>query len=135
MFLLINTVDEKPYVALAKSAKIIGVDFLKGEGAKRSEDATLAIKRVCAKYKIKLNKISVVGAVTGPGSFSASRAGVAVANALGYALTLKVVGVHKKQADKVEDFLVAVLKAESKTKTASLIMPTYDSQPNITIKK
>lgn len=50
------------------------------------------IKDVCNEAKINLKDISEVEVSTGPGSYTGLRVGVAVANALGFALGVKVNG-------------------------------------------
>ncbi len=52
--------------------------------------------------KLGLKKVTEIEVVTGPGSFTGLRVGVAVANALGYALKVPVNGKKASSLDLVE---------------------------------
>lgn len=56
------------------------------------------IDRILKRNKIKLKEISSIEVNCGPGSFTGTRVGVSVANALGFALNLPVNGKKGKIA-------------------------------------
>ena len=67
----------------------------------------------------------------GPGAFSAVRGGVIVANLLARLLKKPLVGVHAADA---EDLKMLAGRLESgRLAASSYVMPTYVSEPNITV--
>lgn len=83
--------------------KILGVLLLAGkdvfmyygkEGARRhASDILTAVDGLLAENGVLLKDLQYIGVVTGPGSFTGIRIGVATANALAYALQIPVVSV------------------------------------------
>jgi len=71
-------------------------------------------------------KPSLIGVVSGPGAFSATRTGVALANALAYAWNIKIVALNQAQFDS-NDPLPPGLKPP--------VAVHYGMLPNITVKK
>ncbi len=71
-------------------------------------------------------KLQRLGVVAGPGAFSATRTGVALANALAYAWNIPLAGLSKRQFD-----LDAPIPGGSR-RPVSVI---YGAAPNITKKK
>ncbi len=71
-------------------------------------------------------KPRAIGAVTGPGAFSATRTGVALANALAYAWGIKIVALDRAQFDANEPLPPGV-------KPPAAVH--YGMAPNITKKK
>lgn len=65
--------------------------------SRRDQDVLLLIDEIIKEQKIQLQDLTAIEVVTGPGSFTGLRVGVAVANALGYALDIPVNG--KKSND------------------------------------
>lgn len=61
----------------------------------RDQDVLSLIDQIMAKAKISLKDIKAIKVNVGPGSFTGTRVGVAVANALAFSLGIKVNG--KKQ--------------------------------------
>lgn len=58
-----------------------------------------AIVKILKKNKISFKDLSAVNVATGPGSFTGTRVGVAVANAVGFALNIPVNGKLDKIAE------------------------------------
>ena len=56
------------------------------------------IVKILKKNKLKFSELTAIEVNVGPGSFTGTRVGVAVANALGYALNLPVNGKKGKIA-------------------------------------
>lgn len=75
---------------------------------------------------------SLVGIIvaTGPGPYSSLRAGVAVANSLGYALKIPVVGVSG--AWPMRELLKRGSRALRRAKPGAIVSPKYGRAPNIT---
>ncbi|MEX2028228.1 MAG: tRNA (adenosine(37)-N6)-threonylcarbamoyltransferase complex dimerization subunit type 1 TsaB [Candidatus Curtissbacteria bacterium] len=59
------------------------------------------IVKILKKQKAALGDISEIKVETGPGSFTGTRVGAAVANALGYALDIPVNGKKGKMAEPI----------------------------------
>lgn len=105
---------------------------------KAAESLNEMIAEVLKKNKKKLEDISGIGVITGPGSFTATRIAVTVANALSYALKVPVLGFplsaiagsfdEKKARDYIFDHIDSVKEGEMAT-------PYYDKEPNITLSK
>jgi tRNA A37 threonylcarbamoyladenosine modification protein TsaB len=102
----------------------------------RLDDGKKTVRRVYVCYAdaafaklIKLiagARIERVGAVIGPGAFSATRTGVALVNAVAYGLGVPVVGLSREQFD-----AAAPVPAGIKSPVAV----RYGAPPNITKKK
>ena len=71
-------------------------------------------------------KPKILGAVTGPGAFSATRTGVALMNALAYGLNIPIAALSRAQFDSSEPLPPA---------TKPPIAVHYGMPPNITMKK
>ncbi len=68
-------------------------DLIKQEMDKQKAQVVLPmVDALLRKHKLKLADIDEIHAETGPGSFTGLRVGVAVANALGFALKIPVNG-------------------------------------------
>lgn len=90
MKLSIDTSDNKKTVA--------GLDNYRLEkptGASKSQQVLKLINQILKKNKKTLNDITEIEVETGPGSFTGLRVGVAVANALAWALGIKVNGKER----------------------------------------
>ena|SRR3989344_5104494 len=112
MDLVIDTTERgKIKLALFHQHKLLAK--LEKETDKVSEFILLEIERLLKKSKIKLHDLEQISVNPGPGGFSSTRTGVAVANALAYALGIPVA---ESQSGKIKE----------------MIVPKYDKQPNIT---
>lgn len=67
-------------------------DLLSIEQKPGSQTLLLAIDKILKKHKKTLSDVKSVKVNTGPGSFTGTRVGVSVANALGFALGVSVNG-------------------------------------------
>lgn len=83
-------------------------ELVKTYSAPRDQDILGAIKQLMDEQKISWKQITEIEVNPGPGSFTGSRLGVAIANALAFALNLKVNGSNPP------------------------VEPVYSSAPNIT---
>lgn len=74
---------------------IVGLDdnrLEKATGPDKSQQVLLLIDKILKSQKKKISEITQIEVVTGPGSFTGLRVGVAVANALAFALKISVNG-------------------------------------------
>jgi tRNA A37 threonylcarbamoyladenosine modification protein TsaB len=75
---------------------------------------------------IKKNRPSLIAVVNGPGAFSATRNGVAIANALAYGWGVSIAAISKEQFDSPLPIT---------RKGSASVVVVYGSEPNITKKK
>jgi len=94
-----------------------------------SDRALAIVDHVLQKNKIQINKLNAVVVVRGPGSFTAVRTGLIIANTLGTLLHIPVSGVVAK--NKLEEKEVIRLSS-IKTKVGITVKPWYGKSPNIT---
>jgi len=94
--LVIDTTDNKKTIV-----KLIAHDFvdeIAEENVPRSQVTLVLIDRLLKKNNLKPTDIEEIEVNTGPGSFTGTRVGVAIANALGFGLEVKVNGSKTKNA-------------------------------------
>lgn len=91
VILSINTTNnKKTIIGLSFDGK---EDVLEKEVETRSSQETLSlINEILKKHNLSIKDITEIQVHAGPGSFTGTRVGVAVANALGFALGLPVNG-------------------------------------------
>jgi tRNA threonylcarbamoyl adenosine modification protein YeaZ len=89
-----------------------------------SETLLDKITELLKKQELTFRDLTKLGVVVGPGHFSRIRSGVTTANALAFALNIKVIGVL---AGTVTDWR----KLYSKT-GVKMVKPVYGREPNIT---
>ncbi len=94
--LIIDTTDNKLTVIKLMTGKI-EVE-LKSPQKTKSQETLLLIEKIAKKNNMKLSEIDEIIVNTGPGSFTGTRIGVSIANALGFGLDIKVNGSKSKQA-------------------------------------
>lgn len=115
MELLIDT-TERGVIILELHAGTKKLASLKKFTHKISEDLLVELARLLQKKKLLLSEVGKILVNPGPGGFSSTRTGVAVANALGLALHVPVA-----------DFKTGTIR--------EVILPKYDRQANITNSK
>ncbi|KKQ80081.1 MAG: Universal protein YeaZ [Parcubacteria group bacterium GW2011_GWC2_38_7] len=135
MYLIISTDKNSHFsVAWAKS-KIEKIVTVK-KSFKQTELLLKTISSVCDFKKLKGIIVN-----QGPGEFSALRIGISTANALTFALSLPIVGICLKvdlettEKEKIELLWQEGKKKIVKVKKSKIILPYYDKEPNITVKK
>ncbi len=89
MILLINTATYISFVGIASEKKIIKKKVWEAN-LRQSEELLPIVKKLVGK-----NKIDGIVVVTGPGSYTGLRVGIATANALAFGWNCKVVGVDR----------------------------------------
>lgn len=132
MMLIINTAP-KDYFEIILARKKTDYKSLKVKGSfNQAEKVLPTIDKLLTKQEIKKENLRGIGVVVGPGGFTSVRIGVAVANGLGYGLSLPIAGIkadefsdNRQLVEKVFDYL------KNNTKK-NLVEPLYDREPNIT---
>ena len=124
MILFIDTTDND----LVKIGLAAGQKFwTKTWQTKRlSETLTPEIKKLLKRQKSAFQDIKKIVVVAGPGFFSRARTGVATANALAYALNVKVAGIKRSQVPQSPSGFKRV-------KYKNFTLPYYERAPNITL--
>ncbi|MBU0613131.1 tRNA (adenosine(37)-N6)-threonylcarbamoyltransferase complex dimerization subunit type 1 TsaB [Patescibacteria group bacterium] len=131
MILFINTSQaEEATLLLDDGKRIFNHSF--ATGFNRTDTLLKHISVFLTKRKVETKELEGIAVVTGPGPFTSLRIGVVVANTLGYALNIKVVGI-KATDFKSDDMLVKKGKALlAKAKNFQIVEPFYGRAPNIT---
>ena len=106
MKLYLDSTDNKKVIL-----RLAGEEFVNEYDSPRDQDVLFFLNTLLEKKSKSLNDVSEIEVNPGPGSFTGSRVGVAIANALAFALKIKVNG-----------------------KTPP-ILPVYSAPPNINISK
>ena len=106
MKLFLDSTDNKKVII-----RLDGEEFVNKYDSPREQDVLLFLNGLLEKKNKSLDDVAEVEVNPGPGSFTGSRVGVAIANALAYALKIKVNG-----------------------KTPP-ILPVYSAPPNISAAK
>jgi len=134
MILIINSSElEGLLVALADQNKIVIKVVVKAKFA-HEEKLLNTIDKLLRLKKIKLTKLTGLIVVSGPGSFSALRIGLAVANTIAWQLNIPIVGISKELFGSVEELYKLGKKYLSRRSKFSLVLPFYNQAPNINIK-
>ena len=100
-----------------------------------SEKLVPAVAAFLKANKISWDKLKGIGVVVGPAGFTSVRIGVAVANALAYARNLPIVGVRADKFNTPSELVEEVARRVKTVKPSQIVLPYYDREPNITIKK
>jgi tRNA threonylcarbamoyladenosine biosynthesis protein TsaB len=96
MVLKIDTTNTEEITVSLKDQKTAKEDTLVSRQQKGSQVLLPMIVKILKKNKANFKDISQIKVNPGPGSFTGTRVGVAVANALGYALGIPVNGKKGK---------------------------------------
>jgi tRNA A37 threonylcarbamoyladenosine modification protein TsaB len=122
MILYINTIkdeSEKIGIRLEKNKRVLANEELAAKYA-QAEKLLPAVEKLLKKNKIRLSDIKKIVVENRGGSFTAARIGVVTANALAYALGVKVAGMDNNEKRKGK---------------INIVLPSYSGQPNITKKR
>jgi len=125
MLLFIDPTEiDKTTIALVSGKKIFKKSW--PSRFKQSETLLTQIKKIFRAQKISWQNISKIAVVAGPGPFSRIRTGVAMANALAFALDVSVVSVKELEGD---------LSKIQKQKGQKMVKPAYGKSAHITYAK
>lgn len=120
MYLLINTaIKNKVLVAIAEKNRITK-KIEKQVEYHESEKLLGWIDQLLKQAKLGLDDLEGIAVVTGPGSFTAIRIGVVVANTLSWSLDIPIKGF--KIGERID---------YTKISSKKLVQPHYNKAPNI----
>ena len=94
--LIIDTTDRKKTTIKLHSDR--QADEITEENIPKSQISLILIDKLLKRNKISPADLDEIEVSTGPGSFTGTRVGVAIANALGFGLDIKVNGKKSKGA-------------------------------------
>ncbi|MFC1612498.1 hypothetical protein ACFL29_01470 [Patescibacteria group bacterium] len=100
----------------------------------KQEQLISALQKFLTKGKVKSKDLKSVLVISGPGSFTASRAGIVLANSFNFLYGVPVLGV-KNEDIKVKEFIKKNLSRLKRAKKTSVAKVYYNRKPNITKKK
>jgi len=111
-----------------------GVLDEKGKGVRSNVGRSHALLTAIARHvpRRSLDRVQGICVVQGPGSFTAVRTGVLVANILSRQLQKPLVAVSSEQAEDLAS--LATLLATGSLMPSATVLPVYDAEPNITVK-
>ena len=134
MILIINTSQfDKLQVALFKDNKSIK----KISKSSRFAHEEILIKSLDSLFtitQIKPAELTGIIVVSGPGSFSALRIGLSVANTLAWQLNIPIAGVNNKLFKNWQELYEVGSDLLVKQAGFKLILPNYGKEPNINVK-
>lgn len=104
MELFIDTTNNRKSIV-----RVGNIEIIKKYDDPRGQDILTLVEAILSKANIKKEDLTDIKVNPGPGSFTSTRVGVAVANALGFALKIPV----------------------NKNKVGDFVKPVYDQEPSI----
>jgi tRNA threonylcarbamoyladenosine biosynthesis protein TsaB len=135
MILLIDTSNiEYFFIGLADKQILIYRQQITAH-FEQEEKLLIHLDEMFNKYKCAPSSLTGIIVVNGPGSFSALRIGLAVVNTLGWQLDIPVVGIQKNTFQSYEELYQVGLADLQAKKGFTLVLPIYDKEPNINLKK
>lgn len=94
--IVIDSTDNKETVVRLEMDSF--TDELRETPKPRTQNTLMLVEKILKKNNLTPNKLDEILVNTGPGSFTGTRVGVAIANALGFGLGIKVNNSKSKQA-------------------------------------
>ena len=130
----INTIGEKMEVCLIEGQKIINfLDWDKNNN--ESEKVLRNVSNLIDCTNLKLNDIGYIAITVGPGSYTGTRIGVSIANALAYSLEAKIIEINAHDLENIDLKNLLTSLEISDVTTLKVAIPVYAKQPTITLKK
>ncbi len=130
MMLFINTTDfDSVKFALINSEQV--KEFSKQLAFNQNYQTLHWLEKFLTKQKTNIKQVKKIVVCSGPGSFTGIRVGISLATAIGFALSIPVVTIPKKE---VPDHLQDLLKTKTTTTTKKLRL-NYGQKPKITKSK
>jgi len=131
IILLLDTSHlEYLYVAVARETiiceKRVDAKFL------QQEKLLQTISDIFAVCGVSLQDVAGVIAVTGPGSFSSLRIGLAAVNAIAYTQDIRAVGLVISEFEDYSDLLKQGVLRLQRQKSFAYLVPKYGAEPHIT---
>lgn len=129
-YLFINTIDESKSVSFAIFDSR-GEIASSHEFVEKQENLNEELAVFFRKNRVNAGGIKAVLVLSGPGSFSASRAGTVLANSFNFLYETPVLGVKNAgcPVKQIIDENLSALRRAEKTSTAEV---SYEKSPNIT---
>lgn len=97
-----------------------------------SESLLARIDKALSRAGLEVAEVSCIGVVTGPGSFTSLRLGLATANALAAARAVPLVAVPAERAASLETMGRLVAERYQAGDTVLSVLPHYGKEPTIT---
>ncbi|MGA2666821.1 MAG: tRNA (adenosine(37)-N6)-threonylcarbamoyltransferase complex dimerization subunit type 1 TsaB [Patescibacteria group bacterium] len=108
MILVIDTSDKKCLVGLYHDQKL---DRISWQWQKDTGSETLQnIQKILSKHRIKITDLKAIAVNQGPGSYTGTRVGITLANALGWSLRIPVIGYGQQKLETVLGRITQKLK-------------------------
>lgn len=135
MILIVDTSNiEYIYLALGEAGRIKDDRKIPAK-FEQEEKLLVGLRDFLSDNKLTLTDLDGLIVVSGPGSFSALRIGLAVANTIAWSLSKPIIGFKTNEFKDYQDLLVKGMSALDKIDEFKLILPQYGTEPNINIKK
>ncbi|MFH1326363.1 MAG: hypothetical protein ABIH48_02745 [Candidatus Falkowbacteria bacterium] len=103
--------------------------------SRRSKPCVTGVGRGKVQRALDLSQIKGIVVVNGSGPFSATRIGVATANALAYGLNISVVGIKANEFENIDELIKKGYQRVKNCKKNNTVEPFYDKEPSITKSK
>lgn len=133
MILIINTSEfDKLQVALFKDDKILK-QISKPSRFAHEEILIKSLDSLFTNTQSQPGELNGIIVVSGPGSFSALRIGLSVANTLAWQLKIPVVGVNINLFKNLRELYQIGNSLLIKQKGFKLVLPNYGKEPNINL--
>jgi hypothetical protein len=97
------------------------------------EKHLVSIDEALGKWKVSINTLKGVIVITGPGSFTASRVSVTLANSIAMTQKIPIWGIANPENKTIKN-LVGDLDL-SKMPDKTFVLPDYNQEPHITLSK
>ncbi len=130
MYLVISSQDIKNLTLALSDGKDLTVSE---EFFVPPERHLVSIDQALSKWKVAINGLKGVIVVTGPGSFTASRVSVTIANSIAMTQKIPVWGIENNNELPLKELIVDIDLSKLPSKTFTL--PAYNRGPNITLPK
>lgn len=135
ILLIDTTAPHSLWVAVAKGEISIARVHIAMRHATDREQVLGAIEAVLRRAKLNRTDLNGVVVVQGPGPFTATRIGVTVANAIGFALHIPVAGVKAKHNLSSKKIISQGRVRLRRTSIEHIVTPVYGSEPNISVSR
>lgn len=129
MILFINTASTDNRVSVLDDNMRVVTEKSWTSGRDQAEIVLPAVRELVAEFAGGFSKLTRIIAVTGPGPFTSVRIGIAIANALAYALGIPARGVR---LDVLEAHGSLDNVPENLFSEGSFVTPYYEKPPHIT---
>lgn len=105
--------------------------FVKGELKEQTiktmpEGYLATLDKVLNDWSVDPHNLDKVIVISGPGSFTASRVSTTIANGLGFALNISIIGIENPRHLPLKSLELSDIETSN-----SYIMPTYDRPPEV----